>query len=39
MEGKPKVAVIGAGRMGATMVGTLRRALGFARGGAEARAA
>jgi 3-hydroxyisobutyrate dehydrogenase-like beta-hydroxyacid dehydrogenase len=26
MEGKPKVAVIGAGRMGATMVGTLRRA-------------
>jgi 3-hydroxyisobutyrate dehydrogenase-like beta-hydroxyacid dehydrogenase len=26
MEGTPKVAVIGAGRMGATMVGTLRRA-------------
>jgi 3-hydroxyisobutyrate dehydrogenase-like beta-hydroxyacid dehydrogenase len=26
MEGKPKVALVGTGRMGATMVGTLRRA-------------
>jgi 3-hydroxyisobutyrate dehydrogenase-like beta-hydroxyacid dehydrogenase len=26
MEGMPKVAVVGTGRMGATMVGTLRRA-------------
>ncbi|HET6814658.1 MAG TPA: NAD(P)-binding domain-containing protein, partial [Actinomycetota bacterium] len=26
MDGEPRVAVVGAGRMGAAMVGTLRRA-------------